>query len=238
MASFNGSDTFPAALRHASSETSNAAASRLDLAGDFAQCAVSTLADAGEDGLHLPGDLRRLPHATFGECRPLRPRGIVIKRQHVLCILHLFTVFRYRIMFSSERIRMPSAPDLLEAFDALPELRLVDYGVYRAPTLLGERQYGRAPHAGQNAYGLVEAFLRQVHQHVFHVAAVEYRVETEGELLDFEAFFPVKPRCGDEHGLRKEDLLDLLQPVRDERAARGYDVEDGVGHPHGGGDFD
>ena len=83
----------------------------------------------------------------------------------------------------------------------------------------------------------MEPLLGEVHQHVFHAAAVEDRVEAEGQLLRFAALVAVKPRAGDEHRLGKEDLLDLDQPVGDERAARGDDVEDAVGHAYRRGDL-
>ena len=85
--------------------------------------------------------------------------------------------------------------------------------------------------------GFGDLFDGKVHQHVFHAAAVEDRVEAEGQLLRFAALVAVKPRAGDEHRLGKEDLLDLDQPVGDERAARGDDVEDAVGHAYRRGDL-
>ena len=107
----------------------------------------------------------------------------------------------------------------------------------RAPALLGQRQHRRTAHAGQDPDGLVEPFLWQVHQHVFHVAAVEDRVEAEGELCRFTALRLVHFRVGDQHRLGIKDLLDFDQPVRDERAARRYDVEDRIGHPDRRGDL-
>lgn len=110
--------------------------------------------------------------------------------------------------------------------------------MYRAPSLLRQRQDGRTAHARQDRDRFVELLLREVHQHVLHAAAFEYRVEAERELGRFTAFILIEFRICNQHRFGIKYLLHFDQSVRDQRAARRYDVEYRVGHSHGGGDFD
>ena len=109
--------------------------------------------------------------------------------------------------------------------------------MYRTPSLLRQRQDRGAAHAGQDDDRFLEFLRREVHQHVFHAPAFEDGVEAEGELCRFTALRLVHFRVGDQHRLGIKDLLDFDQPVRDERAARRYDVEDRIGHPDRRGDL-
>ena len=106
-----------------------------------------------------------------------------------------------------------------------------------APVGGGQRHHGGAPHGRQDLDGLVQGCPRDVHQHVFLAAADGFRVDAEEEVVDNRLILSRQRLVRNEYGLGLEDRFHLAETVRDQGAAGGDDVKDGIGDAHGRTDF-
>ena len=100
--------------------------------------------------------------------------------------------------------------------------------MHGAPALRSKRHHSRAPHGREYPDRLLDRSLREVHQQVLLASTDLDGVQPELDLLEEFAVLVRQPGPGNQHGLGPEYLLDLLQTIGHQSAARRNDIENRV----------